>query len=217
MRLDARAYLAEARSRARAAHIDAAEASAEGYPAEELVAILSRERPDLAILGHRGLSAQRMHLVGSVGYNVAQFAPMPVLISGLDADVERILVPVDGSEASMRAAAWARALAAARRATVTILFVVPERPEAVKFTVTRGAADPFLGPLIAEFANAGIRVQRRVEYGHPAEKIVKTAYQGGHDLIVLGRVGRAGPAGFAVGGVTDKVLHYASVSTLVVP
>lgn len=217
LRQDARRTLSEAAESAKAAGVRAEPVLAEGYPAEEIVAAIAREKTDLAVLGHRGLSAQRMHLVGSVGYNVAQFAPSPVLLARSDAPIRRILVPLDGSEAATRAAAWARTLAGERRASVTVLFVVPERPEETKFTVTRGVSEPFLGPLVEELKKAGVDARRRVEYGHPAERIVKIATEGKYDLVVLGRVGRAGPAGFAVGGVTDKVLHYAPCSTLVVP
>ncbi|MFA5860436.1 MAG: universal stress protein [Candidatus Thermoplasmatota archaeon] len=217
LREDARESLREARSRVDAAGLHSDETLAEGYAAEEIVSILEREGPDLAILGHRGLSAQRMHLVGSVGYNVAQFSPVPVLIARSDAFPRRILLPYDGSEAASRAASWARTLATGPEASVTVLFVVPERPEETKFTVTRGVSEPFLGPLVDELTRAGIRVRRQVEYGHPAERIVNAAREGRSDLVVMGRVGRSGPAGFAVGGVTDKILHYAPTSTLVVP
>lgn len=217
LREDARRTLSEAVERAKAMGVRGEPILAEGYPAEEIVAALGREKPDLAILGHRGLSAQRMHLVGSVGYNVAQFAPSPVLLTRSDAPIRRILLPIDGSEAATRAAAWVRTLAGERRASVTVLFVVPERPEETKFTVTRGVTEPFLGPLVEELKKAGVDARRRVEYGHPAERIMNVATEGKYDLVVLGRVGRAGPAGFAVGGVTDKVLHYAPCSTLVVP
>lgn len=211
---DAREALAEAEDRVAKEGLASDAVVLEGYPAERLVEHVRARPPDLVVMGSRGLSEQRIHLLGSVSYNVTAFAPVPVLVARGAPRLRDVLVPVDASEAAQRAALWARSLAVAHDADVTLLFVIPQG-EDVRFTVTKGAAHPFLGPLAERVQAAGVVPARRVEYGHPAQTIVRLAQE--YDLVVLGRVGAAGPVGFALGGVTDKVLHHAPRSILVVP
>jgi len=186
-----------------------------GHPAEEICDYVEKTVPDLTVLGSRGLGAQKIHLVGSVGYTVAHFARTPVLLVRDDTPMRKLLVPIDGSPAASRAAQWAAGIAKARGAPVTLLYVIPQETEEVKFTVSRGVGEPFLGPLLKSFRERGITVERRVEYGRPAGMIIHVAREG-HDLIVLGHQGRGADATFSLGGVTDRVLHYAPCSTLVV-
>lgn len=220
LRAEARASLDEGAAAARAAGVSAGTVLLEGHPVEELVALVAKEKPALIALGTRGLGAEQSHLVGSVSHAIAQFSPVPALLvrpAAAAKEIRRVLVPVDGSEGSRRAAEWARELAKAEPALVTLLYVIPQAGEDVKFTVTRAAGQPFLGPLAQDLADARVRVEKAVEYGHPAESILRYARKHDQGLLVLGRVGWAGAAGFPMGGVTEKVLHHARSSVVVVP
>jgi len=215
MREDARTYVDRAQAAIVEAGLEDGAMVLEGHPAEEICAYVARTVPDLTVLGSRGLGAQRIHLVGSVGYAAAHFATSPVLIVRQDHPVRRILTALDGSAPAARASEWAGAIARSHGSTVTLLYVIPQETEEVKFTVSRGVGEPFLGPIAARLADQGVAVERRVEYGRPAATIIHTAKEG-YDLIVLGHQGRGALPAFALGGVTDKVLHYAPSSTLVV-
>jgi nucleotide-binding universal stress UspA family protein len=216
LRADAKDYLEVYRGKVSAQGFDAETLLLEGYPADEICRLVERRKPDLLVLGSRGLSDQRIHLVGSVGYNVVHFATAPVLLVRADRPLRRVLVPVDGSELAVKASEWAAGIARAHRAAVTLLYVIPQRTEEVKFTVTRGVGEPFLGPLAEGLKERGVAVTKRVEYGQPAEWIVRLAEDEGYDLIILGERGRGTSALRALGGVTDKVLHHAPCSILVV-
>jgi len=215
MREDARTYVNRARATILEAGLESEATILEGHPAEEICTHVGRTNPDLTLLGSRGLGAQRIHLVGSVGYATAHFARSSVLIVRWDRPINRILAAVDGSAPAARASEWAATIAKAHGSTVTILYVIPQETEDVKFTVTRGVGEPFLGPIAKSLADRGVAVERRVEYGRPAATIVHVAKEG-YDLVVLGHQGRGAVPAFALGGVTDKVLHYAPSSTLVV-
>jgi nucleotide-binding universal stress UspA family protein len=52
----------------------------EGIVVEELLAYLEKERPDLFIMGSRGLSAGRRLFMGSVSDALVHHAPCPVLV-----------------------------------------------------------------------------------------------------------------------------------------
>lgn len=217
LREDAQADLARAQEAALAHDVKSETHALEGYPAEAICGWLDKHRPDLAVLGSRGLSAQRIHLVGSVGHNVVERASVPTLVARDPGLPRRILAPVDGSEAAARAARWAMELARETLGELTLLFVIPRGTEEVKFTVTQGMARPLLEPLEDEAKRMHVAVAKRVVYGHPAESIVNVADEADAHLVVMGRVGRATPPGFAVGGVTDKVLHRTTRSLAVVP
>ena len=215
IREDTKTYVNIAQAAVAEAGLEADATVLEGHPAEEICAYVGRANPDLTVLGSRGLGAQRIHLVGSVGYAAAHFAKSSVLIVRQDRPIRRILAAVDGSDPAVRAAEWAAELARAHKSTVTLLYVIPQDTEEVKFTVSRGVGEPFLGPIAKSMGDRGIAVQRRVEYGRPAATIVHVAKEG-YALVVLGHQGRGAQPTFALGGVTDKVLHYAPSSTLVV-
>ena len=51
-----------------------------GPPAETIVAHAKRERCELVLIGHRGMSAAASMLLGSVAGKVLQLSPVPVLL-----------------------------------------------------------------------------------------------------------------------------------------
>jgi nucleotide-binding universal stress UspA family protein len=62
----------------------------------------------------------------------------------------------------------------------------------------------------------GLRVETLVRVGHPAEEIVTAAAELGADLVVVGSHGQSGVRRFLLGSVSDRVLHYAPCSVLIV-
>jgi len=54
--------------------------SLEGIVVEELVAYLDKEKPDLLVMGSRGLSTGRRLFLGSVSDALVHHAPCPVLV-----------------------------------------------------------------------------------------------------------------------------------------
>src|SRR6266536_3261898 len=110
---------------------------------------------------------------------------------------ERILVAIDGSDASNRAFAKALELADLTEAQLTALAVEGPLPA---YAATIGEVDEvkrekdaFFGALAArarELAlEEGIELEVVVRAGHAAEVISSFATEGGHDLIVLGHKG----------------------------
>lgn len=217
LRDDTERTLAEAARHVQDAGLQVETKAHEGTPASEIAHDVDTHTPDMVVVGSRGLGGTRVHTIGSVGYSVVQGVDVPVLVVHRPAAPRRILVPVDGSDTATHAAWHAAGLARHHQAKVTLLYVIPKGFEEVKFTVTRGAARPFLGPLESELKEADVAVDHRIEHGNPARTVLSVAGKDDHDLIVMGRVGKAGPAGFALGGVTDKVLHHADRSVLIVP
>lgn len=141
--------------------------------------------------------------------------------------IQHILVAVDGSEGSRRAAAFAREIAEAVGARMTLLHVLEPIPVANLgfaefYGVThRQPTDEEMAQLhkaIHEMA-AGFpadRVEEVIEYGEPADVIVSQAEARGADLIVMGARGMGAVGRFLVGSVSDRVVHHARRNVTVV-
>ena len=142
---------------------------------------------------------------------------------------KKILLPTDGSDMALHAAAMARAVAEKFGADVTIVhivqnyyalpaFAVPDTV-AIPLSVLQdldGAGHTILSRTAEVFAGFGGRVTTRLEYGPPGKQLVDIAADEGYSLVVMGRRGLSGPAGLLLGSVSNHVVHYAPCPVLIV-
>ncbi|MFO0753020.1 MAG: universal stress protein [Thermodesulfovibrionales bacterium] len=141
----------------------------------------------------------------------------------------KILLATDNSQNALNAAE--RALGIARgnpAAEVTVLYVEPfyreqhiSRGIGVEVPldeaeIVRTAQQQILSPVANLFSGVGVKVATRVLIGTPAEEISAFAEKGGYDLIVMGSRGRGEIKGLLLGSVSDRVLHLANCSVLIV-
>lgn len=139
-------------------------------------------------------------------------------------EYRRILVPVDGSAPSLVAVDHALALAKAAGATLTILEVVeafgplPGFYEAAPPGVDRvkWVAEHRFEAVRPSLADTDVSWDRLVEPGDPADRICAVADEGRYDLVVLGSHGRSALGRFLLGSVSDRVVHHAPCSVMVV-
>lgn len=140
--------------------------------------------------------------------------------------VQKIIAALDGSESSKKAAQFASDLARSTGARLVLLSVL-EQPTLVPF----GPLDAYaFGKKEAEEQLTNVRamldsishelpperVEKRVEFGVPADVIVDQADLLGADLIVLGSRGHTPAQRFLLGSVSDRVVHHARVPVTVV-
>ncbi len=136
--------------------------------------------------------------------------------------IRKILVPVDFSEPSQKAAQYALALAEDYGAELVLLHVVepypllPEMPAASAElqAMAEKAAGARLKKLVKSAAAVPCLGQVRV--GHAARTIVEEAKVQGADLIVASTHGRTGLARAALGSVAEQVVRRADCPVLVV-
>ena len=141
-----------------------------------------------------------------------------------------ILVPTDGSPASLRAARAALALARATGGRVTGFFAAPPATPIVfgKFLPTgymepqahaamiKKMSDRFLGKLAKLAADAGVPfegVHKTSDF--PAEAILEVARKRKCDLICIAPNTRQGIAAALLGSQTHKVVQQAKIPVLV--
>lgn len=143
---------------------------------------------------------------------------------------KHILVPIDGSDLSLKAAQHAVTFAKEVNAIITIFYVKPEYPV---FYFGDGAAfDP---SVLEDFA--AMADQRATQYTEDVAKlckndgvtchtrsvtnnlihqaIVDTAQEIGADLIFMASHGRSGFSALLLGSETQKVLAHAQIPVLV--
>ena len=199
----------------------------QGDPAEEILAAIDTERPDLIVLGPRGRSGLAERLLGSVSHQVIADATRPVLVARRPLDdhgslPKHTLFLVDGSLAAETAIEWVVAAGWAREAKVTLLGlsgVAPgvereDRELATQLTglLRRDVIDT-LDRLAEPLRGGAAEVTTEIEVGHPLDGTLRTAERLAPDLIVAARPPRRrGQDPFA-----EKVARYASTSVLIVP
>ncbi len=130
-----------------------------------------------------------------------------------------ILLPVDGSASSVRAARHCAALANAFGGTVLLLNVQPKIEDWQTHGIGHEAALGHLRSLATQaqaepsrvLAGAGVAFEAAVEFGEAPEVIARVARERGCAFIVMGTRGQSELKSFVMGGVGMKVLHLAEV------
>lgn len=121
---------------------------------------------------------------------------------------DRLLIAVDGSDCSRRAAKVGLELAARYDAAVDAVAVYAGSGEGGEATLDE----------VAEMAaDVGVAVDTALLSGKPATSIVDHAAQNGADLIVVGRRGRSGVRERLLGSITERVLRRSGPPVLTVP
>jgi nucleotide-binding universal stress UspA family protein len=142
----------------------------------------------------------------------------------VDVSEEPVLVGVDGSRSSLRAAAWAVSLARARRTHLVCLFVheavpglggiVPDAQNQVQ-DASRAIASS-LEAAVAERAQAlGIRILFTEGAGDPPKQLRQIAVEIGAAAIVVGA--SDSPAHRIAGSVAARLIRKAPCPVVVVP
>ncbi len=139
--------------------------------------------------------------------------------------MEKVMVPVDGSDASARAAAWAAKYAARNGAELVLLHVHAARGSetlalgSLDATQIEEAERRIAGPSFdraREAIGAATAARTLVSIGDPAEEIVALARREHANLIVMGSRGLSPVRELLLGSVSEKVIHHAHCAVTVV-
>lgn len=137
---------------------------------------------------------------------------------------EKILVGMDGSDGARHALERALELATLTGGHVHVLSVeehlpayaatVSEVEEEVRFESHYFRRVQSEARRVAH--QRGLTITTDVVPGHAAETIIRTAREGGHDLIVLGHAGHARIMSLLLGSTADRVTEHAPCPVLIV-
>jgi nucleotide-binding universal stress UspA family protein len=138
-----------------------------------------------------------------------------------------LLIPVDGSDYSLKAVDYAASRARESKSPVEVhllnvqmqivsvnvkLFVSAESLE----SYYRDEGNHALEAPVARAKNAGLNVTPHIGVGDPAKIIMDYAKEKKVDEIVMGSHGRGALSGAVLGSVAQKVVHLSSVPVVLV-
>lgn len=142
-----------------------------------------------------------------------------------------ILVGTDGSEESIKAVEYAASLAIDKGYEVLLVHVVamdPRIPPSIWVTPEieardrkfiedlRKAAENMLNDIAKKLKEIGVNVRTRIEFGDPAEQILRIADEENVNMIVLGVRGISRWKKILMGSVSEKVADEAKVPVMIV-
>lgn len=169
---------------------------------------------DLIVMGRSAGEEERKPHLGSVAAKTVRHARIPVLVAAEKPEVSKILVAVDGSKASQKAAEHAAIIAKKTDAKVTLLYVQESSLFRMRPELSREIGNRILSSVANLFK--GAKVEQRLESGDAAKVIADVANEENYDVIVMGNKGHSSVRRFLLGSVSDHVVHYANEAVLIV-
>jgi nucleotide-binding universal stress UspA family protein len=139
--------------------------------------------------------------------------------------VRKILIPIDGSDYSMRAAEFGLSVAKLLKAEVTVVYVIDtvvldQIPKATERAETerelKGDGERYLKYVHSMAEKAGVKSSELLAKGRPFEQIIHLAKGLHTDLIVMGTFGLRGAERILIGSVAERVIEYSTCPVLVV-
>ena len=187
-------------------------------PAEFLLQLIKNEKFDLVVIGNRAETQSERYSLGSVTEKIARHAECPVLIVKQKPKIEKLLTAVDGSKYADKALDYAAQLAQHFSANLALVHVEEDRliriggPQVVDCIGTVGEC------ILKDAAKKvqGIPFDKMLEYGSPAEIIIKVAKKADVDIIIMGSRGLSSVRRYLLGSVSDDISMHARSSVLIV-
>lgn len=210
-------------------------------PAEGILEHAQERKPDLIVLGAKGLRSTISILLGGVAQHVVEYASCPVLIVRAPyRGFHRILLVTDGSSSSQSAARHLGEFPLAEKAEVHIMHVLPPLPMPAMVEPYYGTWQSLYVSYPTEEEETAVRktetmdgqallertsrLLRRygmdpmlvLERGDAATEILDHVRENEIELIVAGSRGLSQLKSLLMGSVSRKLVHYADCSVLIV-
>ena len=199
-----------------------------GHPVERILEETEAREVDLLILGRRPRKRRLgRFLLGDSTEKMIRNSSAHVLVvkRAIPEDIQRILVPIDFSEASAQILRLARAIARQWDSTLRLLHVIDP---AYLPLVNGSSLDSGKAPSeTLESANHEMALfleqhgfhdefEQQIEIGTPHELIGEAVNQWNPDLLVIGTFGKSGLQRLLLGSTAEEVLHHVPCSVLAV-
>lgn len=133
-------------------------------------------------------------------------------------NINKILIPTDGLDYSLRAAEYALSIAKAFSAQVLVVFVIDEfvidqfTKATERATIEQELKEDgqrYVNYVVGLAEKESVNSSSLIAKGRPFEQIVHMAKELNIDLIVMGTYGRRGADRILIGSVAERVIQYA--------
>ncbi len=197
----------------------------EGHPTQQIAAVARQSHADRVLLGTRSRGKLGRLLIGSVAEQVLRSIYPPVITVGpeahlpIDKSEERVVLHATAlREASRPSAALACQVAAAQKAKLILLHVLPPISEMERKGLPTGMHSSAMLELRILAAQAGANCCSTVEpvvvHGNPSTEILALAAERRASLIVLGAMHRTALENIARDRTVHRVLAHAHCPVL---
>lgn len=191
-----------------------------GDPGSKIIEIAINKDIKTVILARRVMSKLKKIILGSISEKVLYgLLNQNIYIIGQriseESPIRSILVPVDGSEYSMKAVEHvvylAKKVKSIQKITILRIINVSLYLERIRQGIDPEIeAEEILINAKRKFTSDGVSselVNTKSIVGFPKDEIIKEIQEGGYDLIVMGRKGRSAIKDLVIGGVSSAVLN----------
>jgi nucleotide-binding universal stress UspA family protein len=202
-----------------------------GHPAEVILDQAEAKPDTLIVMATHGYSGLQRWFLGSVAHKIVQAASCPVFLfppyaknpEGGPVELQRVIVPLDGSDLAEHILPQAIAMCRALDIELILLRVYnPRFPGATVrmrevSEIVHDAAENYVKEKVRELRDQGLsKVSYRVLRGIPAEQITDFAIETPNSFTAMCTHGRHGVGRWVLGSVTDAVIHCSEEPVLVV-
>jgi nucleotide-binding universal stress UspA family protein len=205
-----------------------------GFLVDATKALVEEKNIDLVITSKKGKSGNPHWLSGGISSKLMRNITAPVLLvhaydeaNGHEAEIDRILVSLDGSIFSERVLPYARALASAFGSEL-VLLAVPQVPEVEGYRApgeameairskTVANMDNFLNAVARALKQDDIKVRTITAGSLPVRTIVSVSDEEDVDMIMLTSRGRGGLDFLFMGSVAERVVAQTTKAVFMVP
>jgi len=139
---------------------------------------------------------------------------------------QRILIPIDGSQLSLKAAKQGVYIASKLESKVVFLYVIDVRTiqtsslagmdQGVLKTNLRNVAERYLNEAAKLAGEENIAFHNQIREGLPAEDILKEIEEEKIDLVIMGSKGMSGAHRVIIGSTAEEVVRWSTCPVLIV-
>lgn len=214
-----------------------------GQPFREVCQLARKTGTDMIVMSTRGNTGLKHIALGSTAERIVRYSPCPVLIVRQPAEskstrngnshlraktFQKVLVPIDFSDCSMKGLVYARTLAKKFSARLELFhsvhldyYVSSDEYARYDFPALMRQAEKDAIQKMRDLVRGtdwnGVKVESLIDVGPPGSAIYDRAQDRHADLIVISTHGRTGLKHMFLGSVAEYVVRHARCSVLVVP
>jgi nucleotide-binding universal stress UspA family protein len=210
-----------------------------GFPTEKFLKYAEEQKPDLIIIGAKGLRATMGILVGGVAQQVVEYAPCPVLVVRAPYNGLRgVMLVTDGSASSQQALQFLGRLPLPVGTRLWVMHVLPPPPIPLMIVetpmgnvpialqdsgkaVTLGTKEEKEGQALVDSTRKALQAMGKpaegiLKRGDAATEIMAVVKEQNIDLLITGSRGLSPIRSWMMGSLSRKLVHYSGCSVLVV-